>query len=407
MALWVQKFGGTSVGTPERIQAVAQRIAHVRATGNQLVVVVSAMGDTTDELIALAHQITPEPAHREMDMLLTAGERISMALLSMALKSLGVDAVSFTGSQSGIITTDSHRRARIRRILGDRVRVAIADQKVAIVAGFQGVSEKKEITTLGRGGSDTTAVALAAVLKADRCEIYTDVAGVYSADPRIVPNAHRWDCLPAELMIELAWRGAGVLHSRCVEMAREHQVELHVKNSLRSENEAAEGTEIMTKSVNQLSGRGLEEFGIAGITADTSKALLVVELMRPTASGAVWELARDRQLSFISPSFAEGRLQMFVDCDAEKEWVKHLQQLAADGFIKSFSFDSGTIPLSVVGSRLTQDGAVLQQVTESLAQSGIWVTMGAASPLALTVAVPRTHAEDGVRLLHEKFFATP
>jgi aspartate kinase len=201
--LLVQKYGGTSVGSPERIQAVADRVARAKREGKSLVVVVSAMGDTTDELIELAHRISKNPHPREMDMLLTVGERISMALLSMALADRGVPAVSLTGSQTGIITDTGHRRARIRRILGDRVRAALAENKVVIVAGFQGVSEAKEITTLGRGGSDTTAVALASVLGAEACEIFTDVDGVFSADPRIVPEAQLWKRIPHDLMVEI------------------------------------------------------------------------------------------------------------------------------------------------------------------------------------------------------------
>src|SRR5690606_12720945 len=188
MALIVQKFGGTSVGTPERIRSVASRIAAAKAAGNDLVVVVSAMGQTTDELLELATKVSKHPPGREIDMLLTAGERISMSLLSMALSDLGVKALSFTGSQSGILTTSHHRRARIEKILGDRIRKALAEGAVAIVAGFQGMSQEKEITTLGRGGSDTTAVGISAVLGAAQCEIYTDVDGVYSADPRVVPT---------------------------------------------------------------------------------------------------------------------------------------------------------------------------------------------------------------------------
>ncbi|NBU21741.1 aspartate kinase, partial [bacterium] len=207
MSLIVQKFGGTSVGSPERIQKVAERIAHAHQAGNQLVVVVSAMGHTTDELIELAHEVSRQPPHREMDMLLSAGERISMALLSMALADCKVPALSLTGSQTGIITDSSHRRARIQRILGDRVRTALGDGKVVIVAGFQGVSETREITTLGRGGSDTTAVALAAALQAEKCEIYTDVDGVFSADPRLVEDAKVWNQIPHDLMVELATRG--------------------------------------------------------------------------------------------------------------------------------------------------------------------------------------------------------
>ena len=233
MGLVVQKYGGSSVADAERIKRVAERIVDTRRAGNDVVVVVSAMGDTTDELIDLAEQVVPVPSGRELDMLLTAGERISMALLAMAINSLGYKAESFTGSQAGVITTSSHGRARIIDITpGPDRRERSAEGNIAIVAGFQGVSpDTKDITTLGRGGSDTTAVALAAALDAEVCEIYTDVDGVYTADPRIVPNARRLDRVTYEEMLELAACGAKILHLRCVEYARRYGVPIHVRSS--------------------------------------------------------------------------------------------------------------------------------------------------------------------------------
>lgn len=393
MTLIVQKYGGTSVGTPERILAVARRIAETRAQGHRLVVVVSAMGQSTDELIELAHKVSKDPPHREMDMLLTAGERISMALLSMALSDLKIRALSFTGSQSGIITTSSHRRARIRRILGDRLRAALADDQVAIVAGFQGVSDSKEITTLGRGGSDTTAVALAAALGAERCEIYTDVDGIYTADPRIVPHAKLWRSIPHAHMVELATRGAGVLHPRSVELAKQFKVPLRVLNSLKS----SEGTTVTEN-------KGMEEFAIAGITAAKDKCFIQVELTRPTVLGALWDTASKTHLSVVAPVFSDGKVQFFIDRDAQGEWKKLLDRLSIEGFVKKFEFQSDLLPVSVVGDRFSQDGAALYQVIETLARSHISVTIGSASALAITVAVSRPHADDAVKALHHEFF---
>jgi aspartate kinase len=392
-SLIVQKYGGTSVGSPDRILAVARRIAEFRAQGHSLVVVVSAMGQSTDDLIALAHQVSKDPPHREMDMLLTAGERVSMALLSMALSDLKIRARSFTGSQSGIITTSSHRRARIRRILGDRLRAALADDQVVIVAGFQGVSEDKEITTLGRGGSDTTAVALAAALKAERCEIYTDVDGVFTADPRIVSGARLLRQIPHAHMVELATRGAGVLHPRSVELAKQFKVPLQVLNSLNP----SEGTQVTEN-------KGMEEFAIAGVTAAKDKCFIQVELTRPTVLGALWDTASQTHLSVVAPVFSEGKVQYFIDRDAQLEWKKMLDRLTIEGFVKKFEFQSDLLPVSVVGDRFSQDGAALYQVIETLARSHISVTIGSASALAITVAVPLPHADDAVRALHQEFF---
>ena len=237
----MHKYGGTSVNGPERIRAVATRVAAARAAGHAMVVVVSAMGDTTDELIALAHRVSPQPSRREMDMLLTTGERVSMALLAMALHDLGVHAISFTGSQSGILTDEAHANARIIGVKPDRIRAALEAGQVAIVAGFQGVSPvTKEITTLGRGGSDTTAVALAAALGRARCEIYTDVDGVYTADPRVVPGARLVPKMGYRSCSALAHLGGRVLHARCVDLAARERVALAVRSSFRD----APGTEV-------------------------------------------------------------------------------------------------------------------------------------------------------------------
>ncbi len=391
MALIVQKYGGTSVGTPERIRAVAARIARTRAEGHRLAVVVSAMGHTTDELIELAEQVSKRPPHREMDMLLTAGERISMALLSMALADLGVDAVSFTGSQSGIITDQSHRRARILEILPQRLRQALDEDRVVIVAGFQGVSRAKEVTTLGRGGSDTTAVALAAALEAECCEIYTDVDGIYSADPRVVPEARLHPRVRLDLMSELASLGAGVLHPRSVQLARQAGVRLRVKSSLNE----TQGTELMVQ--------GLEEMQVAGVVADRSKALVTIEMMRHSVANAIWDLAANAHLSITAPFFSEGTIRFFAEKESASEWKNALNRLVTEGFVKQFQFDEFYVPLSVVGDRFAQDGSALSQVFDQLARQGVNATLGCASTLSMTVAVPATHADDAVRALHQHF----
>lgn len=341
------------MGSPEKICLIADRISKSYYDHNQMVVVVSAMGDTTDELIQLAQRVSVCPPHREMDMLLTAGERISMSLLSMALADRKVLAISLTGSQSGIITDQSHRRARILKILGDRVRAGLSNNKVVIVAGFQGVSESREVTTLGRGGSDTSAVALAAILRADRCEIYTDVDGVFSADPRRVPQAKLWKRVSHDVMVELATRGAGVLHPRSVELAKQYQVPLRVKNSLNDH----EGTMIgPRKSTQKADGESdMEEFGVTGTTFDSNKFLVRVKLSRSTVLNSLWDLASHLHLSVVAPVFSEGEVWFFSDREAEGEWRRSLEELVRDGFIQSYRLCMETVPLSVVGDRFSQE----------------------------------------------------
>ena len=394
--LLVQKFGGTSVGTPERILSVAERIARSHSRGHPLVVVVSAMGDSTDDLINLAHQVTKNPPHREMDMLLTVGERISTALLSMALADLGIPAVSLTGSQSGIITDQSHRRARIQRILGDRIRSALESQKVVIVAGFQGVSETKEVTTLGRGGSDTTAVALAATLGAKICEIFTDVNGVYSADPRIVPNAKLWMRIPIFLMAEMANRGAGVLHPRSVELAKRYDVSLVVRNSLNE----SEGTVVIPSTgVNR---KGMEDYDVVGVTADLGKFFITIRLARETVLGSVWDRAAQSHLSIVAPSFSKDQVSFFSDREGEADWRKNLEELSTDGYVKEYHMNLEIIPLSVIGNRFAQDGMALYGVFDILARHHVPVLHGCSSSSAMTLGIPANFVEEGIRALHSE-----
>ena len=269
MGLVVQKYGGSSVADAERIKRVAERIVATRKSGNDVCVIVSAMGDTTDELLDLAHHVSPLPPGRELDMLLTAGERISMALLAMAIHNLGYEARSYTGSQAGVITTSAHGRARIIDVTPGRLRTALDEGSIAIVAGFQGVAQDtKDITTLGRGGSDTTAVAVAAALGADVCEIYTDVDGVFTADPRIVSNARRIATITYEEMLELAACGAKVLMLRCVEYARRYRMPIHVRSSYSNR----PGT-LVTGSMEELS---VEQALITGVAHDRSEAKITI-----------------------------------------------------------------------------------------------------------------------------------
>jgi len=298
--LTVKKFGGTSVATTERIEFIAKQIVQNKKTDEQVVIVVSAMGDTTDELFELAYKITDKPSQREMDMLLTAGERISMSLLSLALQKYGAEAISFTGSQSGIITTCSHGNARIIDVRAFRIKEELDKGKIVIVAGFQGVSQNKEITTLGRGGSDTTAVALASYLNADTCEIFTDVDGVFSADPRFVQSSRMIDEITYDQMLTLAYAGAGVLHPRAVEFALEYNVTLEVKSSFTF----ATGTFIQEKVT-------LEKQNITSITG-----LKKVWLIKMTVSknlSSFWKQFNEADIQLDHFSFENKKVIIFLD----------------------------------------------------------------------------------------------
>jgi aspartate kinase len=407
MSLIVQKYGGTSVGTPEKIKGVARQIAEYYKQGYDLVVVVSAMDQTTDELIELARKISANPPHREMDMLLTVGERISMALLSIALAELQVPAISFTGSQSGIITDSSHRRARIKKIAAHRAKESIQQKKVTIIAGFQGVSEEKEVTTLGRGGSDTTAVALAASFKAKMCEIYTDVDGVFTADPRIVENPKFCESVSLQWMAEMATHGAKVLHPRSVSLALQYDVSVcvkkfEIKNKSENINININKNE-RSGSMIQKAEKGMEEHSIIGVTSDADKMAIQVELTRPTVANSIWGKAAESKLSILAPMFTESKLWFFVEREFEGEWKKHLNDLQSQGFIKTYEFKPDIVPLSVIGHRFMEDGTALFQVLEKMSENHISVLYGTGTGLVITVGVPVQKVKEGVKILHQEF----
>jgi aspartate kinase len=390
----VQKYGGSSVATPERIGAVAERIVAARAGGHRLVVVVSAMGDTTDDLVALARQLHPTPPPRELDMLLTAGERIAMALLSIALHARGVAAVSFTGSQSGIITDSQHSDAKILAVRGDRIRAGLDAGRVVIVAGFQGVSAEREITTLGRGGSDTTAVALAAALEAETCEIYTDVDGVYSADPRVVGSAVKIDRLDYDEMLELAARGARVLHPRSVEVARRFAVPLHVRSSFKLDT----GTVIETME-------RIEPESVRGIAADEAVTSLVATGLRAPADDARAFLravadAGIRTLLVVSAG-ADAALAVVVPRDdgarAAAAWAA-VAQARGTGWRQ----DDDVALVTAVGHAVHSHPGTVARVLEALSAAGIAVRLVSSSAISVTCVVERSMVGRAMTALHAK-----
>ena len=409
MALIVQKFGGSSVSDAESVKRVAKRIVETRRAGNEVVVAVSAMGDTTDELLDLAAACTPIPAPRELDMLLTAGERISMALLAMTIKGMGVEALSFTGSQAGMITTAEHGSAKIVDVTPGRVREALDGGAVAIVAGFQGFSrDSRDITTLGRGGSDTTAVALAAALGADVCEIYTDVDGVFTTDPRIVPLARKIDAITAEEMLELAASGAKVLHLRAVEYARRHGVELHVRSSFSNE----PGTVVYDPAKGHPKGAQVEEPIITGIAAERNEAKITVGGVPdvPGKAAQIFEIvaktnanidiivqnvsAADTNrtdISFTVP-LAEGR-RVVEALETERDSV---------GFT-TLQYDDQIAKIAVVGAGMRTSSGVSALLFRALYDAGINIEMISTSEIRISVVTRADLMEQTVRVLHTAF----
>ncbi|HJQ03785.1 MAG TPA: aspartate kinase [Jatrophihabitans sp.] len=405
MALVVQKYGGSSVADAERIKRVAERIVATRRDGNDVVVVVSAMGDTTDELIDLAKQIVPVPSGREFDMLLTAGERISMALLAMAIHSLGYPAESFTGSQAGVLTTAVHGRARIVNITPGRVQNSVAEGNVAIVAGFQGVSpDTKDITTLGRGGSDTTAVALAAALKADVCEIYTDVDGVFTADPRIVPNARKLESISYEEMLEMAACGAKVLMLRCVEYGRRYGVPIHVRSSFSN----LPGT-IVVGNMEDLS---MEQAIISGVAHDRSEAKVTVVGVpdKPgQAAGLFRALAEsETNLDMIVQNVSTkgtGRTDISFTLpksdgpNAVQALTKIQQEIGFEGLL----YDDHIGKLSLVGAGMRSHPGVSATFFAALADAGVNVEMISTSEIRISVVTRDVDLDAAVRAVHDAF----
>ena len=386
MELLIQKYGGTSVGTTDRIGAVAARIAAAHRAGSALVVVVSAMADTTDDLVSLARRIHPDPPARELDMLLTAGERISMALLSMALHHLGVDAVSFTGSQSGILTDNQHADAKILAVRGDRIRESLQAGRVVIVAGFQGVSSRREITTLGRGGSDTTAVALAAARGAERCEIYTDVDGVHSADPRVVPQARRIPALSYQEMLELAASGARVLHPRSVDVGWRFEVPIHVLTSFAD----GKGTVIRPMET-------IESSRVRGIACDPEIAILcaatlpsdgAARLLAGLGDAGIRTLLVVCGASEFACAVARGDLAR-----AQVIWDAEIATLGS----RSETHDD-VAAVTVVGHAVHSHPGVTAQILSALSEWPVrWIATSAAG---MTCIVPRAAADDATRRLH-------
>ncbi|XVS64740.1 aspartate kinase [Actinosynnema sp. CA-299493] len=405
MALVVQKYGGSSVGSAERIKRVAERVVATRKAGNEVVVAVSAMGDTTDELLDLARQVSPVPPAREMDMLLTSGERISMSLLAMAISSLGAEARSYTGSQAGVITTSVHGKARIIDVTPSRIQDALAEGAIAIVAGFQGVSQdSKEITTLGRGGTDTTAVALAAALKADVCEIYTDVDGVFTADPRIVPNAKRLETITYEEMLEMAACGAKVLMLRCVEYARRYGVPVHVRSSFSNK----PGT-IVSGSVEDLP---VEQAMITGVAHDRSEAKVTVTAV-PDLPGmaarifrvvAQAELDIDMVVQNVSQAVS-GRTDVTFTLpkDDGPRAVAALEKSREEIGFDQVLYDDHVGKVSLVGAGMRSHPGVTAQFCEALAAAGVNIEIISTSEIRISVICRDTQLDDAVRALHDAF----
>ena len=400
MTVVVQKFGGTSVADPERLTRVARRVVATAETGVQVCVVVSAMGSTTDELIDLAGQVSDLPHPRELDMLLTAGERISMALLSMAINDLGRDAVSFTGSQAGIVTDTRHGKARIVELRAQRVLDALAEGRIAIVAGFQGVSTTSDVTTLGRGGSDTTAVALAAGLGAEACEIYTDVEGVYTADPRIVPSARKLAAVSYEEMLELAASGAKVLALRAVEYARNHGVPIHVRSSFAE----AEGTWVVKED------DVLEQAIISGIASDTGEAKVTILGVpdRPGIAGRVFRPLADAGIHIdmiVQNVSAAGHTDISFTLPTTDLPLAEpiLERLAAQVEAAGFTCDEDVGKVTLVGAGMRSHPGVAAGMFESLAEAGINIEIISTSPIRISCVVRTADLERAVRVLHEHF----
>ena len=421
MALIVQKYGGSSVSDVEAIKRVAKRIVETRNAGHKLVVVVSAMGDTTDELLDTAAQITDNAPEREMDILLTAGERISMSLLSMAINKLGVPAQAFTGAQAGIHTTSAYGRAQITGMVPERIARSISEGQVAIVAGFQGISDDDDVTTLGRGGSDTTAVALAAALHADVCEIYTDVDGLFSADPRIVPKAHRLRSISTEETLELAAHGAKILHLRAVEFARRYKVPLHVRSSFSEK----EGTWISDRPASPalkglvpdaafldpkegkmeqpiISGiahdRGQDKITVAGVPNHPGRAAMVFQTI--AAAGANIDMivqnipVADPTRANITFTIPEADAQVALDAlESAKDEI---------GF-KEVRYNPNIGKLSLVGTGMRTNPGVAARLFAALSEAGINIDLISSSEIRLSIVTKLDDLDRAVAVVHSAF----
>ena len=406
MALIVQKFGGSSVADAESMKRVAARIVATKKAGNEVVVVVSAMGDTTDELIDLAKQITPIPTGRELDMLLTAGERISMSLLAMAITNLGHEARSFTGSQAGVITDSSHGRARIIDVTPGRIQEALKEGAIAIVAGFQGISQDtKDVTTLGRGGSDTTAVALAAALDADVCEIYTDVDGVFSADPRVVPAARKLKSVTYDEMLELAASGAKVLHLRCVEYARRYELPIHVRSSFSTH----EGTWVVK---DHPEGGDMEQAIISGIAHDKSEAKITIVGVpdRTGVAARIFQAIADADINIdmivqnVSAASTGLTDISFTLPKAEgASATTILQRIQGEVGFSAIQYDDQIGKLSLIGAGMRSHPGVTATFFAAMSEAGVNIEMISTSEIRISIVCRAADLEKGVKAAHTAF----
>ncbi|WP_156725658.1 aspartate kinase [Streptomyces apocyni] len=410
MGLVVQKYGGSSVADAEGIKRVAKRIVEAKKNGNQVVAVVSAMGDSTDELIDLAEQVSPIPAGRELDMLLTAGERISMALLAMAIKNLGHEAQSFTGSQAGVITDSVHNKARIIDVTPGRIRTSVDEGNVAIVAGFQGVSQdSKDITTLGRGGSDTTAVALAAALDADVCEIYTDVDGVFTADPRVVKKARKIDWISFEDMLELAASGSKVLLHRCVEYARRYNIPIHVRSSF----SGLQGTWVSNEPpVSKQGDQQVEHAIISGVAHDVSEAKVTVVGVpdKPGEAAAIFRAIADAEINIdmvvqnVSAAATSLTDISFTLPKSEgRKATTALEKIKASVGYDSLRYDDQIGKISLVGAGMKTNPGVTAQFFEALSDAGVNIELISTSEIRISVITREDDVVEGLRAVHSSF----
>lgn len=400
MSLVVAKFGGTSVASPERIQMVAKRLIEKKQAGDDVVAVVSAMGKTTDELVGLAAALNPHPAPREMDMLLSTGEQVSMSLLAMAIQARGYKAVSFTGWQAGITTDDAFSRAKIEDIAADRIRKALKGGAIVVVAGFQGLSMEGDITTLGRGGSDTTAVALAHGIGADVCEIYSDVDGIYSADPRVAPRARKLDVISYDDMLELSSGGAGVLQSRAVEFARKYNVVIHSRSAFSD----AEGT--LIKEV----APSMEQAVISGIAHDTSEMKITVRGIPDEAGIAakVFSTLAGNNVSvdlIIQNISNDGKANIsFTFPSSQKEdALKAVDRISDELGASEVLFDENIAKVSLVGTGMKSSPGVAARAFAALAENQINIIMISTSPIRISVVVEASQVGAAVRCLHTAF----
>ncbi len=400
MALVVTKFGGTSVGTPERIRNVATRLIARKAAGDDVVAVVSAMGDVTDELLALARQVSEAPPEREMDMLLATGEQVTIALLAMAIHSQGSEAISFTGQQVGIVTDEGHTKAKITEVRAECVKDAVARGRIVIVAGFQGTTPDGQITTLGRGGSDTTAVAIAAGIGADVCEIYTDVDGVYTADPRIVADARKIDVISYEEMLEMAATGAKVLQMRSVEFARNHGVALHCRSSFHDR----PGT--IVKEVDD----SMEQAIISGVTHDATESKITLRDVpdRPGVAADVFTklAASNVNVDMIIQNVSEqGSTDIsFTVPDEDLERARRAtREVAEELGAREWIVDESIAKVSLVGAGMKTHPGVAAQMFSALADAGVNLDMISTSSIRISCVISRDQTEQAVRALHASF----